>query len=77
MGAKRPKSLVSIYFAFLSGRLGVCLSLSNKRQNGRTDRAHMTSHDTRESLWRIKISRVSFQQNSIVIKFFKSTIFFL
>ena len=54
--------------------LSVCLFLSNKRQNGRTDRAQIfcgTSRDSREGLWIIKISNICLHQNSIVIKFLK------
>ena len=54
--------------------LSVCLFVSNKRQNGWTDRAQIfcgTSRDSREGLWIIKISNICLQQNSIVIKFFK------
>ena len=53
--------------------LSVCLFVSNKRQNGRTDRAQIfcgTSREPREGLWIIKISNISLYQNSIVIKFF-------
>ena len=52
----------------------VCLFVSNKRQNGWTDRAQIfcgTSRDSREGLWIIKISNMCLYQNSIVIKFFK------
>ena len=54
--------------------LSVCLFVSNKRQNGWTDRAQIfcgTSRDQREGLWMIKISNICFNQNSISIKFFK------
>ena len=54
--------------------LGVCLFVSNKRQNGWTDRAQIfcgTSKDPREGLWMIKISNICLHQNSIVIKFLK------
>ena len=56
----------------------VCLFLPNKRQNDWTDRAQIlygTSHDPRERT--IKILKIRLRQNSIVIKFRKSTIFFL
>ena len=52
---------------------GVCLFVSNKRQNSWTDRAQIfcgTSRDSREGLWIIKISNICLHQNSIVIKFF-------
>ena len=52
--------------------------VSNKRQNGWTDRAQIlcgTSHDHREGLWMIKISKICLQQNSIFIRFWKSTKF--
>ena len=51
-----------------------CLFVSNKRQNGWTDRAQIfcgTSRDSREGLWMIKISNIRLHQNSIVIKFLK------
>ena len=54
--------------------MSVCLFVSNKRQNGWTDRAQIfcgTSRDPREGLWIIKISNIWLHQNSIVIKFFK------
>jgi len=49
--------------------------VSNKRQNGWTDRAQIfcgTSRDPKEGLWMIKISNICLHQNSISIKFFKS-----
>ena len=51
-----------------------CLFVSNKRQNGWTDRAQIfcgISRDPREGLWQIKISNICLHQNSIVIKFLK------
>ena len=54
--------------------LFVCLFVSNKRQNGWTDRAQIfcrTSRDSREGLWKIKILNICLHQNSIVIKFLK------
>ena len=54
--------------------LSVCLFVSNKRQNGWTDRAQNfcgTSREPREGLWIIKISNICLHQNSIVIKFLK------
>ena len=54
--------------------MGVCLFVSNKRQNGWTDRAQIfcgTSRVPREGLWIIKISNICPHQNSIVIKFLK------
>ena len=56
--------------------------VSNKRQNGWTDRAQIfcgTSRDHREGLWMIKISNICLHQNLIFIKFlkfWKSTKFF-
>ena len=64
-----PYKDLSIYITCLS----VCL-YPLKRQNGWTDRAQIlrrTSHDPRVGLWRIKISKIRFQQNSIVIKFWE------
>ena len=58
----------------LSVCLFVCLFVSNKRQNGWTDRAQFfcgTSRDSREGLWIIKISNICLHQNSIFIKFLK------
>jgi len=52
----------------------VCLFVSNKRQNGWTDRAQIfcgTSRDHRGGLRMIKISNMCFHQNSIFIKFLK------
>ena len=54
--------------------MSVCLFVSNKRQNGWTDRAQIfcgTSRDPTEGLWMIKISNTCLHQNSISIKFFK------
>jgi len=54
--------------------LFICLFVSNKCQNGWTDRAQTfcgTSRDRREGLWMIKISNMCLHQNSIFIKFFK------
>ena len=54
--------------------VSVCLFVSNKRQNGWTDRGQIfcgTSRDPREGLWMIKISNICLHQNSISIKFFK------
>ena len=56
--------------------LSVCLFVSNKRQNSWTNQAQIlfgTSHDPWEGLWMINISKISLQQNLIVIKFWKST----
>ena len=64
----------SIYKFGLSVSPSVCLFVSNKRQNGWTDRAQIfcgTSREPREGLWIIKISNICLHQNSIVIKFFK------
>ena len=63
--------------------LPVCLFVSNKRQNGWTDRAQIffeTSRDPREGLWKIKISNTCLHHNAIVInfwKFWKSAKFFV
>ena len=68
------KKYESIYKFVLSVCLFVCLFVSNKRQNGWTDRAQIfcgTSRDSREGLWIIKISNICLHQNSIVIKFLK------
>jgi len=65
---------VSIYKFGLSVCLFVCLFVSNKRQNGWTDRAQIfcgTSRDPRKGLWMIKILNICLHQNSIFIKFFK------
>ena len=62
------------YISIYKFGLSVCLFVSNKRQNGWTDRAQIfcgTSRDPREGLWIIKISNICLHQNSIVIKFFK------
>ena len=67
---KIAKMLKSIYKFGLS----VCLFVSNKRQNGWTDRAQIfygTSRDHREGLWMFKISNICLHQNSIFIKFSK------
>ena len=66
----RQEKYISIYKFGLS----VCLFVSNKRQNGWTDRAQIfcgTSHDHRKGLWMIKISNICLHQNSIFIKFLK------
>ena len=70
--------LKSIYKFGLSVCLGVCLFVclfvSNKRQNGWTDRAQFfcgTSREPREGLWIIKILNICLHQNSIFIKFLK------
>ena len=51
------KLILSIYKFGLSVWVSVCLFVSNKRQNGWTDRAQIfcwTSRDHREGLWMIK-----------------------
>ena len=66
--------LPSIYKFGLYVCLFVCLFVSNKRQNGWTDRAQIfcgTSRDSREGLWMIKIANICLHQNSIFIKFLK------
>ena len=78
--------LTSIYKFGLSVCLSVCLFVSNKRQNGWTDRAQIfcgTSHDPREGFWMIKFSKICLHQNSIFenfenprICFWKSAKFF-
>ena len=48
-----------------------CLFVSNKRQNGWTDRDQIfceSLHDPGEGLWMIRISKIRLQQNSIFIK---------
>ena len=62
----------AIYTYTLLVCLGVRFFVSNKRQNGFTDRAQTlcgTSHDPREGLWMIKTLKISAQQNSIFINF--------
>ena len=54
--------------------MSVRVFVSNKRQNGWTDRAQIfcgTSRDHREGLWMIKISNICLLQNSIFIKILK------
>ena len=66
--------VASIYKFGFSVMVFVCLFVSNKRQNGWTDRAQIfcrTSHDHREGLWMIKISNICLHQNSIFSKFLK------
>ena len=68
------KTNLLLYKFGLSVCLSVCLFVSNKRQNGWTDRAQIfcgTSREPREGLWIIKISNICLYQNSIVIKFLK------
>ena len=64
MDAKRPKGLVLyIYFACLC--LGVCPFVSHKSQNGETDLAKIlrgTSHDPREGLRLLRITKSRFQK---------------
>ena len=46
----------------------ICLFVSNKRQNGWTDRVQIfcvTSRNPRESLWSIEFSKICLHQNSI------------
>ena len=60
-----------IYFACL---LSVRMFVSNKRQNGWTERTQIlcgTSRGPREGLWMIKISKLYLHQNWIFIKFLK------
>ena len=48
--------------------LSVCVFVSNKRQNGSTDRAQflcVTPCDLKEGLWMIEFSKICLQQNSI------------
>ena len=69
----------SIYKFGLSVCLSVCLFVSNKRQNGWTDRAQIfcgTSRDPREGLWMIKFSKICLHQNSIFKNFENPRIFF-
>ena len=55
--------LASKFYIFcLSVLVFLAMFVSNKRQNGWTDRAQIlcgTSHDPREGLWRIKISKLA------------------
>ena len=66
---------ISIYIYF------ACLFVvSNKRQNGWTDRAQIlcgTSRDPREGLWMIKFSKICLYQNSIFENFENLRIFFI
>ena len=51
--------------------LFVCLFVSNKRQNGWTDRAQFfcgTSHDPRKGLWMIKFSKICLELNPWISK---------
>ena len=70
-GQKFKRLSTSIYFACLA----VCLSdlfESNKRQNGWTDRAQIlcgTSHDPREGLWMLRITKTCIQTLLIFVKF--------
>ena len=60
--------------------MSVCLFVSNKRQKGLTDWNQIlcgTSHNPKESLWMIKISKISLQLNWNFIKFWKYPIFFI
>ena len=69
----------SIYKFGLSVCLSVCLFVSNKRQNGWTDRAQIfcgTSCDPREGLWMIKFSKIWIYQNLIFENFENPRIFF-
>ena len=69
-----------INLACLSVCLFVCLFVSNKRQNGWTDRAQIfcgSSRDPREGLWMIKFSKICLHQNSIFENFENPRIFFL
>ena len=57
-----------LYFACPGVCLFFCLYLSNKSQNGWTDRAQIfcgTSRDPKEGLWMIKFSKICLHQNSI------------
>ena len=63
---------ISIYKFSLGACMSVCPFVSNKRQNGWTNRAQIlwgTSRDSREGLWMIKISKLCLNQNLIFIKF--------
>ena len=56
----------------LSVCFDVCLFVSNKRQNGWTDRAQIfcgTSRDHREGLWMIKFSKICLNKNLIFVNF--------
>ena len=68
-----------IYKFGLSVMVGVCLFVSNKRQNGWIDWAQIlcgTSHGPKEGLCMNKDTKITLQQNSIFIKIWKSTKFF-
>ena len=72
--------LESIYKFGLSVCLSVCPFVSNKRQNGWTDRPHIfcgTSHDPREGLWMIEFSKICLHQNSVFENFENPRNFFL
>ena len=74
MSLSNWNSKLILYLYINLACLFVCLSVSNKRQNGWTDRAQIfcgTSRDHREGLWIIKISNIFLHQNSIFIKFLK------
>ena len=65
---------LAVYLYTLLVWVSVCLFVSNKRQNGWTDRAQIfcgTSRAHREGLWMIKILNICLHQNSIFIKFLK------
>ena len=69
-----------INLACLSVCLFVCLFVSNKRQNGWTDRAQIfcgTPRKPREGLWMIKFSKICLHQNSIFESFKNPRNFFL
>ena len=60
-------SIIYIYIIYYFACLSVEMFVSNKHQNGWTDRAHIicgTSHDPREDLWNIKIGKRKFLGNS-------------
>ena len=61
----------SIFKFGLSVCLSICLFVSNKSQNGWTDRAQIvcgTSRDPREGLWMIEILNICLHQNSMYTK---------
>ena len=70
--------IISIYILCVSVWVSVCLFESNKCQNGWTHRIKNLcgiSHDPREGLWIIKISKISPQQKFTTF-FIKSALLF-
>ena len=68
------------YYSDLYINLSVYPFVSNKRQNGWTDRAQIfcgTSHDPRDGLWMVKFSKICLHQNSFFENFENPRNFFL